>query len=85
MDAFKPSSASRQAYIQRTLRSQQPVEGVIFGAGKVLRAGGGLGTDFVRHAVMVLGVAGLVGMAVGATTECGLYNTVLNWITSLFA
>jgi hypothetical protein len=84
MDAFRPSSASRRDYIQKVLRSQQSGEGVIFGAGRVFKEGGGVGADFVRHAVMVLGVAGLVGLAVGATTECSLYSTVMNWITSLF-
>ena len=84
MKTFQPTSSSKQAYIQRMVRAQQPRAGVVFGAGRLVRESGGLGAEFLRHAFMVIGVAGLVGIAVGATTECHAYNVVLNWVTSLF-
>ena len=84
MDTFRPSGASRHAYIHKALKASQPQGGVVFGAGQLLREGGGVGADFVRHAMLLVGVAGLVAIAVGALTDNPVYLTTLNWISSWF-
>jgi hypothetical protein len=83
MKSFRPSPASRQAYIQRTMRAQRN-DGMVFGVGQVVRDGGGVGADLFRHALTLIGVFGLVGIAAGALTGSSLYETVLNWISSFF-
>jgi hypothetical protein len=85
MDTFQPTKAGRYAYMRRTLKAQQSGDGAVFGAGKVLSEAGGLGAEFVRHAIMVMGVVGLVGIAVGALTDAPLYYKILNWVTCWFA
>lgn len=84
MDTFRPSAAGRQAYMQRMLKAQQPNQGPVFGAGKIIRETGGMGADILRHVLLVVGVGGLVAIAVGATTKAPMYHAVLNWITSWF-
>ena len=83
MSSFRPNAASKNAYIQRTLKAQRN-EGVVFGVGRFVRDGGGVGADLIRHSMTLIGVAGLVGIAAGALTGCPLYETVLGWATSLF-
>lgn len=84
MDTFRPSGASRQAYIHRVLKADQPRAGVVFGAGRLLQEGGGVGADFIRHALLLIGVALLVAIAVGALTDNPVYLTTLNWVSSWF-
>jgi len=83
MDTFKPTSRSRQAYINKVLKAQRPREGAVFGAGQLIHEGSGLGADIIRHGLLWVGVLGLVAIAVGATTDCPIYWAVLNWISSL--
>ena len=78
------SKRSRQAYIQKVLKAQRPRAEAVFGAGHVLRESTWLGAELIRHALLVIGVAGLVAIAVGATTDCPVYWTALNWVSSLF-
>ena len=77
------SKRSRQAYIQKVLKAQRPREGAIFGAGHLVQEGGWLGAEILRHGLLLAGVVGLVAIAVGATTDCPFYWTVLNWVSSL--
>ncbi len=84
MNSFRPTSVSRQAYIQKVLKSQRPRDGAVFGAGQLLRQGSGVGGDLIRHSMLVIGVAGLMALAIGAITDCTIYWTMLNWVTSVF-
>jgi hypothetical protein len=82
MDTFQPSKAGRAAYMQRALKARQREQGsAAFGAGHAVRQAGGVGADLFRHALTVLGVLGLVGIAIGALTDSPTYYTILNWIT----
>jgi hypothetical protein len=84
MDTFQPSRAGRQAYMQRQLKARQTNGSPVFGAGHVIGEAGGIGADFVRHAIMVIGVLGLVAIAIGALTDNPHYHTILNWIAGWF-
>ena len=83
MNTFRPTAANKSAYIQRALKTERRNEAV-FGVGKLVRESGGLGADLFRHALLLIGVFGLVGIAAGALTGCPLYETTLGWATSLF-
>ncbi len=85
MDTFQPNPAGRQAYINRQLRARERGRGnMVFSAGQIVRETGGAGADLFRHLLTVVGVAGLVVIAVGATTDSPIYHHALNWITSFF-
>ncbi len=84
MDTFRPSGATRQAYIHKMLKAQQPRGGVVFGAGRVLQEGRGIGADIIRHVFLLAGVFGLVAIAVGALTDNPIYLTTLNSISNWF-
>lgn len=83
MSSFRPNAASKNAYIQRTLRAERD-DGAVFGVGQLVRDTGGVGADLFRHALLLIGVVGLVGIAAGALTGSPLYETVLGWATSMF-
>ncbi len=83
MSAYRSDGASKNAYIQRTLKAERH-DGTVFGVGKLLCDSGGIGADLFRHAMLLIGVVGLVGIAAGALTGCPLYENTLNWVTSLF-
>ena len=72
---------SQQAYIKKMLRENQR-PGTAAGIKQTVQAGTTLFADFIRHAFVMIGIIGLVGIAVGATTECRLYHEILNWISS---
>ena len=73
----------QQAYIKNRLREQHR-PGVIVGLGRSVQTGTTIMADFFRHALVMIGIIGLVAMAVGATTECKIYHDALNWISSFF-
>jgi hypothetical protein len=83
MDTYSEKRLRQQAYIRKVMKAQRPHSGIA-GVGRLVKDGGGLGADFVRHSIQMIGVIGLVALAVGATTECHLYQYALNWIGSFF-
>lgn len=68
----------------RTLcpREARPVE--TRRLGHLISESGGLGAEIVRHAMLIVGVVGLVAIASGALTDCSAYWSVLNWVSSCF-
>lgn len=78
------SRRSRQAYIQKVLKAERPREGVVFGVGHLIQEGSWLGADMIRHGLLLLGIVGLVAIGAGAASDCPVYWTVLNWVSSIF-
>jgi len=74
---------SQQAYIKKMVRERNRV-GTVAGLGRSVHEGTSMVAAILRHAIMMTGIVGLVGIAVGATTECRLYHQILNWVTSFF-
>ena len=74
---------NQQAYIKKVMRAQRPRQGAA-GIGRMVQDGTGVGFDFFRHALVLIGVGGLVAIAAGATTDCMIYQRVLNWVSSFF-
>jgi len=80
MDALRAKNISKQAYIDRVVKSHLPHARI----GEVVIEGTWIGADILRHTLMLSGVVGLVTIAVGAITDCNMYWSVLGWVSSLF-
>ena len=74
----------QQAYVKKVMRSQRPGPGAAIGLSRFMLEGTWLSADIFRHALLLMGVFGLVVIAAGATTDCTLYWKVLNWCSSFF-
>jgi hypothetical protein len=83
MDAYDSKRLRQQAYIRKVMKTQRPHAGIA-GVGRLVKDSSGLGAEFIRHSIQMIGVIGLVALAVGATTECHLYQYALNWVASFF-
>jgi hypothetical protein len=74
---------NQAAYIKKVLKAQRPSRGAA-GLAQLVRESSGVGADLFRHALVLIGVGGLVAIAVGATTDCQIYERTLNWVSSCF-
>jgi hypothetical protein len=84
MDSSRSIRNHKQAYVRKMLKAQRPHGSAASGLGHLVQEGSGLSFDLFRHSLTIIGVGGLVLIAVGATTECQVYQQILNWLSSIF-